>query len=239
MRAIVVMTKAVTVMMAIASVVSFLPHIASSGSATYCAPTSDFLPDADTVLLGNINGDGTTDTVSTHARITPTGSCRARLIVDTDRGTYRTKVAPLTGLLLVPPALAGLVHLRPGHRLDIAVIVWLGASTGFIDVYGLHGRRLQRLSPQAYGYAGSLGQRSGVDCVHRRGARLVASWASVDRNGRHYVGERDFYSIARGSLRPLPRLTERYRVPVDALGRFPELSALVPFPTCTVVRGAS
>ncbi len=238
MRAI-VMTRAVTVMIAIVSVDMFVPHVASSGSATYCAPTSDFFPDADTVLYGDIDGDGTTDTVSTHARITPNGSCRARLIVETDRATYRTKVAPLTGLLLVPPALAALVRLRPGHRLDIAVIVWLGASTGFLDVYGLRSGHLRRLSPQAFGYAGSLGERSGVDCVRQHGARLVASWASIDRTGRRYVVERDFYGVRGGSLRPLPRLTERFRVPVDALGRFRELAALVPFPSCTVVRGAS
>jgi hypothetical protein len=96
MRAI-VMTRAVTVMIAIVSVDMFVPHVTSSGSATYCAPTSDFFPDADTVLYGDIDGDGTTDTVSTHARITPNGSCRARLIVETDRATYRTKVARSPG----------------------------------------------------------------------------------------------------------------------------------------------
>jgi hypothetical protein len=205
----------------------------------FCAPASDFFPDADTVLHGDVDGDGTADTVSTRGRISPDGSCRARLVVETDRGIYRTKVAPLTGLLLVPPALAGLVRLRPGHRLDIAVIVWLGASTGFLDMYGLHGRQLQRLSPQAFSYAGSFGQPSGVDCIHHRGARLVASTASIDRRGRHYIGERDFYSVGGGSLRLLPRLTERFRIPIDAIDRIPELASLVPFPSCTVVRGAS
>jgi hypothetical protein len=140
---------------------------------------------------------------------------------------------------LVPPALAALVHLRPGHRLDITVIVWLGASTGFLDVYGIRSGHLRRLSPQAFGYAGSIGERSGIDCVRQHGARLVASWASIDRTGRRYVVERDFYGVRGGSLRRLQRLTERFRLPVDALGRFRELAALVPFPSCTVVRGAS
>jgi hypothetical protein len=229
----------VTAVIAIVSLATPVPHVASGGPATYCAPTTDFFPDADTVLLGDVDGDGTTDTVSTHARITPDGSCRARLTVETDHRVYRTKVAPLTGLLLVPPALAGLVQLRPGHRLDIAVIVWLGASTGFLDVYGLHGHHLRRLNPQAYGYAGSFGERSGVDCVHRQGARLIASWASVDRNGHHYLGERDFYSTAGGSLRQVPRLTERFRISIDSIGQFPELTSLVPFASCTIVRGSS
>jgi hypothetical protein len=220
-------------------IISLAVPSASARPDVFCAPTSDFFPDADTVLHGDVDGDGTTDTVSTHGRITPDGSCRARLIVETDRGTYRTKVAPLTGLLLVPPALAGLVQLRQGHQLDIAVIIWLGASTGFLDVYGLHGHQLQRRSPQAFGYAGSFGQPSGVDCVHHRGARLVASTASVDRIGRHYIGERDFYSVAGGSLRLLPRLTERFRIPIDSIGQIPELASLVPFPSCTFVRGAS
>jgi hypothetical protein len=232
-------TRAIAVTIAIVSVLTLVPHVASGGPPTYCALTSDFFPGADTVLHGDVDGDGATDTVSTHARITPDGSCRARLIVETDQRIYRTKVAPLTGLMLVPPALAGLVHLRPGHRLDIAVIVWLGASTGFLDVYGLHGRRLHQVSPQAYSYAGSFGERSGVDCDHRRGARLVASWASADRKGRHYIGERDFYSIRGGSLRPVPRLAERFRISIDSIDRFPELASPVPFPSCTIVRGAS
>jgi hypothetical protein len=212
---------------------------ASARSEMFCAPTSDFFPEADTVLHGDIDGDGTTDSASTHARITPDGSCRARLIVETDRRVYRTTIAPLTGLLLVPPALAGLIRIRPGHRLDVAVIVWVGASTGFLDVYALHGQRLRRLSLQAHAYAGSIGQRSGVDCVRQHGARLVASWASINRTGSRYVVERDFYGVRGGSLRPLSRLTERFRLPVDAIGRFPEFAALVPFPSCTVVRGAS
>jgi hypothetical protein len=45
---------------------------------TFCAPTSDFFPDADTVLRGDVDGDSTADTVSTRVKITPDGSCRAR-----------------------------------------------------------------------------------------------------------------------------------------------------------------
>jgi hypothetical protein len=89
-----------------------LPAHASGRSATYCAPTSLFLPGANRVLYGDVDGDGTADTASTHARLTPDGSCRARLIVETERRLFRTKVSPLTGLLLVPPALAGLIRLR-------------------------------------------------------------------------------------------------------------------------------
>jgi hypothetical protein len=220
-------------------ILAFTPLTASSRSATYCAPTSDFLPHADTVLHGDVDGDGNIDTVSSHGRTTATGRCRAWLVVETDRGVYRTRVEPLTGVLLVPPALAGLIELRPGRRLDIAVIVWVGASTGFLDVYGLRAHRLRRLSPDAYGYAGSFGERSGVDCLHRHGARLVATSASVDASGRRYVGERDFYGVRAGSLRLLTKLTEPFRIRLDAIVRFPELASLDPFQSCTAVRGGS
>jgi len=225
--------------LAAALMVAFTPLTASSRSATYCAPTSDLLPHADTVLHGDVDGDGVADTVSSHGRTTSAGRCRAWLVVETDRGVYRTKVEPLTGVLLVPPAIAGLIELRPSHRLDIAVIVWVGASTGFLDVYGLRGHHLRRLSPDAYGYAGSFGERSGVDCVHGHGARLVASSASIDANGRHYVGERDFYGVRAGSLRLRTNLTEHFRIGLDAIDRFPELASLDPFPSCTAVRGGS
>jgi hypothetical protein len=220
-------------------IIAFTPVAAASRSATYCAPTSDFLPNADTVLHGDVDGDGMVDTVSSHGRTTATGRCRAWLVVETGRGVYRTRVHPLTGVLLVPPALAGLIELRPGHRLDIAVIVWVGASTGFLDVYGLRAQHLRRLSPDAYGYAGSFGERSGVDCVHQHGARLVSSWASADANGRHYVGERDFYGLRAGSLRLLTKFTQRFRIRLDAIDRYQELASLTPFPSCTAVHGSS
>jgi hypothetical protein len=149
--------------------------------------------------------------------------------------TFRTEIDSLSGSLLAPPALAGLVRLAPGHRLDVAVIVWLGASTGFVDVYGLRGRGIERVSPEVFAYAGSAVDRFGVDCVSGKGARLVVSSATYTERG--YRVRRSFLSLRGDILVPSHRATERLTLGVRRLERLPEFAAQVPFPSCTVVDG--
>ena len=155
-----------------------------------------------------MDADHRIDTVSTSARWLGDSTCRAWLTVETANGTYRRRIDPLFGSLVAPPALAGLIQLGPGRRLDIAVIVWLGASTGFVDVYGFHSRELQRKSTDAFDYAGSVVNRAGVDCVRHRGARLVASFATF-RGDNRYHGERTFYAMRSGGLHLIQGRTER------------------------------
>jgi len=124
--------------------------------AVYCERATDFGIPWTTSLRGYVDGDGVIDTVVTRATWLGGGACRAWLVVDTARARFRAAIDPLIGALVEPPGLAGLIQLRPGHRLDVAVVVWLGASTGFLDVYGLRRHRLARVSRSAYEYAGSV-----------------------------------------------------------------------------------
>ncbi len=209
-----------------------------SAATTWCAPLAGVFPDGVTTLQGDVDGDHRIDTVSTSARWPGDTTCRAWLTVETANGTYRRRIDPLFGSLVAPPALAGLIQLGPGMRLDIAVIVWLGASTGFVDVYGFTGRELRRESTEAFDYAGSVVNRAGVDCVRDRGARLVASFATFRGDNRYHV-ERTFYAMRTGGLRLIEGRTERLTVGFNGLNRYPEFASQVPFPSCTVVRGPS
>jgi hypothetical protein len=209
-----------------------------SAATTWCAPLPDLLPDGVTTLQGAVDADHRIDTVSTSAQWLGDRTCRAWLTIETADGTYRRRIDPLFGSLLAPPALAGLIQLGPGRRLDVAVIVWLGASTGFVDVYGLHGHELRRRSSEAFDYAGSVVNRAGVDCIRERGARLVASFATFEADNRYHV-ERTFSAVRAGGLRILPGRTERTTVRFNGLNRYPEFASQVPFPSCTVVRGPS
>jgi hypothetical protein len=200
---------------------------------------SDLFPDGVTRLRGDVDGDRRPDLVTTQARWLTGNTCRARLVVDTERDVFERRVDPLSGVLIAPPGLAALVRLdrRPG--LEIAVVIWRGASTAFLDVYGVRGNRLTRVSADAFPYAGSVVNRSGVGCARKRGALLVASEAAFKLDDERYHVGRVFYGLRAGDLRPFPSLTERSRVRYDDLGRFPELASEAPFPSCTLVEGAS
>jgi hypothetical protein len=211
---------------------------APSGAAS-CQSARDFGVRWTTSLRGDVDGDGIADRVGSRARWLADGRCRAWLVVATAEDRFSTPIDPLYGTLIKPPGLAGLIALRPGHRLDVAVVVWLGASTGFLDVYGIAGHRLVRLSTSTFEYAGSVVNRAGVDCAAKKGSRLVASFATWDDTDRRYDVERIFYATRAGRLAELPRLTERHVATIGGLARYPELAAQAPFPSCTAVAGSS
>ena len=212
---------------------------ASNATAAYCERVKDFGIPWTTSLRGDVDGDGVADAVSSRAVWLAGGGCRAWLVVDTAGARFRTAIDPFASTMLKPPGLAGLIALRPGHRLDIAVVVELGASTGFLDVYGLAGDRLLRLTRSPFGYAGSAVNRVGVDCTAKKEARLVTSSATwVDAERRYHV-ERSFYAVRGGLLIELPRLREQHLATMRQLTRYPELAKLVPFPSCTAVAGNS
>lgn len=227
-----------SLLVAIAVVGATVSFPRPSLATTWCASLPDLLPDGVTRLQGDVDADHRTDTVSTSARWLGDGSCRAWLTIETAHDTYRRRIDSLFGSLVAPPPLAGLIRLGPGAHLDVAVVVALGASTGFVDVYGLHGRELRRRSPEAFAYAGSVVNRAGVDCTREHGARLVASLATFKQDNRYHV-ERTFYAVRGGTLRVLPGRTQRVTVRFNGLNRYPELASQVPFPSCTVVRGPS
>ncbi len=224
--------------MSIAVVVGCFGSPSARAETTWCAPLAGVFPDGVTRLQGDVDADHRIDTVSTSVRWLGESTCRAWLTVETANGTYRRRIDPLFGSLVGPPALAGLVQLGPGRRLDVAVVVWLGASTGFVDVYGFDGRELRRKSTAAFDYAGSVVNRAGVDCVSDRGARLVASFATFENDNRYHV-ERSFYAMRAGGLHLIRGRTERATVGFNGLNRYPEFASQVPFPSCAVVRGPS
>jgi hypothetical protein len=141
------------------------------------------------------------------------------------------------GVLIGPPPVAALVRMAHKHSLVIALTTWKGASTGFVDLYAIHGHRLQHLNEALLGYGGSLVNLAGVDCASNRGAVLVSSTATYHVVDRRYHVHRKFYQRRSGTLELRTRLTERYRVRPARLDRFPELISQAPFPSCTAVPG--
>jgi hypothetical protein len=205
----------------------------ASAPAARCLPAVDFGFPATAELRGHVDGDRRIDTVSTSADWVDSESCQASLVVKTARRTYRQEVGNDLGILIAPPPIAALVPLDRRRGLEIAVQVWQGASTGFVELYGIRGARLVRLDQHPFAFSGSLTHQEGLDCTRRHGALLVAGSAAIHGDG--YAVGRRFYAMRAGELRLLPRLTEYLLVGLEDLGRFPEISD-VPFPRCAVIR---
>jgi hypothetical protein len=187
-------------------------------------------------LEGDVDSDGRADTVWTRARWVSGARCRASLHVRTAVGDLAVAVQPASqgGSVLAPPGLAGLARVdrRPG--LEVALVPWEGASTTFVVVYALRAGRLVRLKSPLFGHGGSVANRSGVDCVRKRGALVVSSSASYVSGGSYRVVRR-FFGLRRDAF--VLKSTDRFRVPdYEALAGFPELAnASQPFPSCTIV----
>jgi hypothetical protein len=204
-----------------------------------CYPVTEVFPDAVLRLAGDVDGDRTVDAVRTRASWWGPEACRVRLVVDTGTSVLRRTIDPATGIMIGPPGIAGLVDLDRHRGLEVAVVVWRGASTGFLQLHGVKRGRLDALAADSFEYAGSVVHPSGVDCVRHRGAALVRSTAEYVLDDDRYHVERVFYAFRGGTLRRVPALTEHYRLRPAALGRFPELATPAPFPSCTEVPGTS
>jgi hypothetical protein len=205
----------------------------SAGPPARCFPAVDFGFPATAELRGHVDGDRRIDTVSTSAGWVDSDSCRASLVVRTAKRTYRQEVGNDLGILIAPPPVAALVPLDRRRGLEIAVQVWQGASTGFVELFGIRGARLVRLDEHPFAVSGSLTHQEGLDCARRHGALLVAGSAAIQ--GDSYAVERRFYAVRAGELRLRPRLTEHHVVGLEDLGGFREISD-VPFPRCAVIR---
>jgi hypothetical protein len=216
-----------------------IPATATAVDLVRCYAATEVFPDAVRKLSGDVDGDRSIDTAHTRASWVGPEACRARLVVDTGTSVLRVAIDPSTGIMIGPPGLAGLVDLSRHPGLEVAVVVWRGASTGFLQLYGVDGGRLTDIAGESFGYAGSVVHPSGVDCARKRGAVLVRSKAEYLLDDDRYHVERMFYAFRGNTLQPVPALTERLAVRPAGLARFPELAGPAPFPSCTVVLGAS
>ena len=157
-----------------------------------------------TRLRGDLDGDRVVDTVATRARWVGENTCRAVLVVRTARGTTHVAIPGYLGLLMKPPALAGLVKVGPGRHLGIAVVVLLGANTVWLDLYALSGGRLHQVNhgiPRRYG--GGIAYCSGpTSCATTRRGRGDAG--RVRPTHQPDLVRRSFYALASGQLVRVP-----------------------------------
>lgn len=185
-------------------------------------------------LIGDTDGDGSSD--RTTVRIDPEASegCTAAVVVEAATAIYS---APLD--LLDPgaalselgvPAARSLTELNGADGAEIIVTAHVGASTEFVAVFTIANGRLVRMSvdrddDDLFGFGGSVGHLEAVDCTPA--GDLLVTIAAV--RGRGYVITRSLYAPETSSFRL--NETERSFTDPDGLADYPDLHA-PPFGTC-------
>lgn len=187
-------------------------------------------------LPGDFDGDGAPDSASIYFDPDGEQGCQAFVVAELAEG------GPISGPLetwrsdygLPRPTLNAVREIDGQEGAEIVVNMGIGASTQFVGIMTEDEGRLVQVLPEVasgelaeglFGFGGSVGHVSAVDCVAP--GRIVASLATP--RGDDYRVERTFLIFNGPRLLLAERETER--VSLDQIGRLPEY-ARSPFGGC-------
>ena len=222
------------------------PTQAATACTNQAAIASDSANRQGSTLRADVDGDGVQDDVAIAADPGGELGCQAFLVVETTSGAYSAPVWESgTQGGLPQPSVHALVDLNNQPGDEIVVLEASGASTQFVGAFLFDDGALARISLQGgstgsvsgptedlFPYGGSVGHIEAVDCAPD-GTVIVSS--AVPGSSEEDL-ERGIYEIERRSFilkgtALEPEGTERERIPIDRLERFPEFAA-GPFGSC-------
>jgi hypothetical protein len=188
-------------------------------------------------LYGDVTGDGQPDAIRVTGSSSPTGVCHVTLEVSSGGHRIRTAVVGPSDGGAGPPGSFELVRLDHLPALEIVVLPWSGASTGFARLYVVRSGRLWNVrAPRPvdwdglFPFSGSMGENFGVDCAHDG---LIDAAAVGLVHGSRYSGTRLYLRLHADRLVVVPRLTVHTRSRHEFALR--GLTS-TPFPSCTVAK---
>lgn len=184
-------------------------------------------------LTGDVDGDGTPDTMFLAVNPDAPQGCRAFLIVDTGSGTLVEEISdPDISFELGLPTLESIVPIddRPGD--EVVVRILTGASTLFVGLFTVHDGALVRIEVAGdaefgnlFPSGGSVGHMEGSDCTIDG---IVVTSAVPEEEG--YEVTRNLYSVTETTADPSGSEVDHVRS--QNLGdRYPELGG-PPFSSC-------
>jgi hypothetical protein len=189
-------------------------------------------------LRGDVDGDGTADTV--RIALDPSGAtgCRAFVVVRLAGGSTVTAPIPQWEPTPVLPA----PHLNSLARIDsvpgdeVVIDVAAGASTQFEGVYTYSAPGLTPVTATGtpfnglFAYGGSVGHLDGEACT-RRGTVVISGATERGVSPVRYKVVRRFFRPGAGVLIYRPSLTQRKVLRLRKLQRLPEFFG-APFAGC-------
>ena len=184
---------------------------------------------------GDVDGDGTADSVS--VRFDPEGEpgCQAFVVAESEDGLLAGALETWRSDFGLPaPTLSTLQEMDGDPGMEIVVNMGAGASAQFVGIVKASAGALEQVVPDAgdnavgeglLGFGGSVGHLEAVDCFD---GGIVSSFAAPD--GRSYRVERRFLVFE--GTRLVEDRVEVERTPLEEIERFPEYRAS-PFGSCS------
>jgi hypothetical protein len=188
-------------------------------------------------LRGDVDGDGGQDEVSLAFDQKAAQGCQAFLVVEGGDETHVLAIQSFDSAYGLPqPRLNALTDVDPVPGSEIVVDLVAGASTQFVGLFTLTGGALARVriedyvSPVAdlFPYGGSVGHLEASNCADDTGMVVIST---ATPKGADYRVTRRFFRFEGLTLRGEPSATERERVALEDLDRFPEYESS-PFGGC-------
>ena len=186
-------------------------------------------------LKGDVDGDGSDDTVSIVVDLSGEPGCLAFIVIESTRGVNSAPIDQEGMSTDVGfPALVSLVNIDGEPGVDVLMNMVAGASTQFAGVFtaprGVP-TRLRFEQPTEFGdlfpSGGSVGHLEASDCIGP--GAIVISTATPKEDD--YRVTRTAYVVVDGKLTPQEEGVETARISIDQLDRFPEFAAS-PFGSC-------
>jgi hypothetical protein len=245
--------KTLPVLIAIATIVTACES-GTPGDSSATTPADDQLPEAaepdcsnqdavisspDAVrsgtLKGDVDGDGSDDTMFLAVDTASPGGCQAFLVADTGAGTVAEEISdPDISFDLGLPSLESVIPVDERAGGEVVVRILAGASTLFVGLFTVHDGELERIEVTGdavqYGNlfpsGGSVGHLEGSDCV---ADRIVVSLA-LPKKSRYEV-TRNFYTLSETKAEQADSETAVVRA--KDLTKYPELEG-TPFSHCGI-----
>ena len=188
-------------------------------------------------LRGDVDGDGGPDDVSLAFDDTGALGCQAFLVVEGSGESAVLAIESFDRAFGLPqPRLNTVADVDTVPGSEVAVDLVAGASTQFVGLFTMTGGELARVEVEGdefpvddlFPYGGSVGHVEASDCAGAAGTIVISS---ATPRGNDYQVTRRFFSFQGSTPTLEPSSTERDRVALEELGRFPEYRSS-PFGGC-------
>jgi hypothetical protein len=175
-------------------------------------------------LVGDVDGDGSDDTMFLAVDVDSPVGCQAFLVADIGGGTLAEEISdPDISFDLGLPTLDGLIEVDGRSGAEVSVRILTGASTLFVGLFTVIDGELERVEvagESEYGNlfpsGGSVGHLEGSDCAEdgivvtlalpkERGYEVTRSFYTLD-DARAEPGERDVGYVWPRNLDKFPEL---------------------------------
>jgi hypothetical protein len=217
------------------------PTVSPSDPSARCPDQEDVTSDPRARIGGSLHGDvdgnGSPDEVLLAFDEKAARGCQAFLIVEGPDETLVLAIDRFDRAYGLPqPRLNTLAEVDAVPGSEMVVDLVAGASTQFVGLFTMTGGGLARVvvegdefpADDLFPYGGSVGHLDASNCAEDAGTVVISS---ATPKGDDYQVTRRFFSFEGSTPRLAPSTTERERVGLEDLGRFPEYASS-PFGGC-------